>query len=303
MGLVRSGSTGKALRLLPIVCLGALVGLSVLFFAAPSLAIDPGAGSGRLTAGEAGIELKHAAVMRYGNEEGALERPELRVLLTDREVPESILRGPFMQSLERLARQGSVRGILLRLDVKKLTRGSIHGTLLLRPTDARLSLPVFTIADKGGGFEKFEMGNNRVSGALRWKSPPGSFLPVEYVATFSAPLFQDEVDARLYGRRALHSPQAKALLAFEEALRAGKPDVAQVFCTTERFAELKAMSDGWGEETALQEIRSGIPPRETRGREIRAVFVRGPWATIIIDNGREKTYRAMVNREGAWRVD
>ncbi len=303
MGLDQPTSTGKAFRLLPIVCAGALIGLSVLFSAAPSLAIDPGVASGRLTVGEAGIDLKHAVVMRYGNEEGALERAELRILLTDRELPESILRGPFMQSLERLARQGNVRGILLRLDVKKLTRGSIHGTLLLRPEETRLSLPTFTIDDKGGGFERFGVGNNRVFGTLHWMSSRSSLPLVEYVATFSAPLFQDEVNARLYGRRALHSPQVKVLLAFEELLRAGNLEAAKGFCTTERFAELLALGDERGEKAFLQEVRSGIPPRETRGKEIRAVFVRGPLATVILDTGREKTYRAMVNTEEAWKVD
>lgn len=303
MGLAQSGSFGRAFRLAAMLCLGALVGLHVLFCDAPGLAIDPGVASGRLTVGEEGIDLKHAVVMRYGNEEGALERAELRILLTDRELPESILRGPFMQSLERLARQGNVCGILLRLDAKKLTRGSIHGTLLLRSATGRISFPTFTLADKGGGFEKFGMGNNRVFGALRWKSTPGSVLPVEYVSTFSAPLFQDEVNARLYGRRAIHSPQAKALLAFEEALRDGKLEAARGFCTTERFAELVAMGDERGEKAFVQEIRSGIPPREARGKEIRAVFVRGPSATIIIDTGREKTYRAMVNTGDTWKVD
>ena len=297
------GAPRKTFYLLATVCLTVLGGLSFLLPAVSVLAIDPGVASGRLSAGETTVELKHAAVMRHGNEEGNLERAEFRILLTDRELPESILSGPFMQSLERLARQGNVRGILLRLDMKKLTRGPVQGTLLLPPRDSRVSLPTFTIIEKGGGFERFEMGNNRVLGLVRWKFAQGPLPPVEYNVSFSAPLFQDEVTARLYGRRAFQSPQAQALLAFEEALRGGNLEAARGFCTGERFAELVAMRDGGGERAFLEEIRTGIPDREVRRKQVRAVYVRGPIATIVLDTGREKTFRAMVNKEGAWKVD
>lgn len=296
-------SRGKAFRPVSIICFAALLGLMGILAADPSPAIDPGTASGQLSVGEVAIALKHASVMRYGNEEGILERAELRILLTDRELPESILRGPFMQALERLARQGKVRGILLRLDAKKLTAGAVHGTLLLPPGDAPLSLPTFTITQKGGGFEKFQMGNNRVMGVTRWKFSPGPLPQADYIVTFDAPFFQDEVTASLHGRRALHSPQAKVFLDFEEALRRGDLEAARGFCTNDRFAELVAMRHETGEKAFLEAIAAGIPDRRAREKQIRAVYARGPGAIIVLDRGLERSFMAVVNVEGAWRVD
>ncbi|NTV42604.1 MAG: hypothetical protein HGA63_04815, partial [Syntrophobacteraceae bacterium] len=55
------GASRKAFYIPATVCLAVLGGLSVLLPSAPVLAIDPGVASGRLSAGETTIELKHAA--------------------------------------------------------------------------------------------------------------------------------------------------------------------------------------------------------------------------------------------------
>src|SRR5512147_805309 len=83
---------------------------------APAQAIDPGWAKGSLRVDGRTIALTHAYVHRHDNEEGLLEGRELRILLADREVPESILAGVRTAALEKLARGNGVQGVLLTVD-------------------------------------------------------------------------------------------------------------------------------------------------------------------------------------------
>lgn len=266
-------------------------------------AIDPGYARGLLAMGERFIPLTHSTVMLYGNEEGVLEQGELRILLSDREVAESLLSGPFLRPLERMVRKGGLRGILFRLEPRKLTRAVVHGNILLPPEDAGASLPSFAICARGGGFERFETGNNRCWGQIRWFFKEESLSSMEVHAAFSAPFFHDVVTQCFRGRRSYRSPQVIALLAFEHALLEGNLGEAQRYASEERFENLKALRDSVGEQAFLEMVREGTPKPENGRRQIQGVYVREETACIILVEGREKRSQAMVNENGAWKVD
>ena len=83
-------------------------------------AIDPGRVQGTLQVNGQAITLTQAYAHLHDNAERLLDRPrELRLLLTDREVPQEALAGLApLTALEPLARAGRLQGLLLRLDPK-----------------------------------------------------------------------------------------------------------------------------------------------------------------------------------------
>src|SRR5947207_858010 len=94
--------------------------------------IDPGTAKGTMRVGNDTITLTHAYAHLHDNAEGALDRPtELRVLITDHEVKQETLRGLVFLPVMTLAREGKVRGLLLRFHPGDLTRVDV--TMLLQP--------------------------------------------------------------------------------------------------------------------------------------------------------------------------
>src|SRR5262245_29242644 len=80
-------------------------------------AIDPGIATGTLQVNEKKITLRHAYAHLRDNTEGLLDHPkELRVLLTDREVPPETLVGIAFLPVTELARQGKAQGLLFEMD-------------------------------------------------------------------------------------------------------------------------------------------------------------------------------------------
>src|SRR5262245_6840359 len=102
-------------------------------------AIDPGTAKGALRVGDDTIALTHAYAHLHDNAEGALDRPtELRVLITDREVKQETLRGLVFLPITTLAREGKVRGLLVRFDPADPTK--VEVTLLLPPVNPMATL-------------------------------------------------------------------------------------------------------------------------------------------------------------------
>jgi len=84
---------------------------------APAAAIDPGRAEGWIELDGERVELREAYAHLHPNGEGRLPyTPELRIVLTDREIPQESLRGLDELPVLGLAAAGRVRGLLLRLD-------------------------------------------------------------------------------------------------------------------------------------------------------------------------------------------
>ena len=149
----------------------ALALLLLLIASQPALAIDPGLARGDLLIGESRIALTHAYAQ--------LHDAELRVVVADREIPQSALAGRVPLPVEALGKEGAVRGLLVRVDPRNRTRASV--TLL----DARAQPPVPTGAPDV--VRTLGFANNRALGVLEGRVPPG----VEYRVEFSAPLFHE----------------------------------------------------------------------------------------------------------------
>lgn len=275
-----------------------------LAWAPPAAALDPGKADGSLSVGQERIELKTAYAVHYFNEEGLADAPELRILLADRKVDVDLLGGPRIDPIERSARKGQVRGILLRLDPAQLGTAPVRGTLLVQPHSPTDSLMHFTLTGDSGGFDALQVSKDRVQGKAQFRSTAGEGAAIDYRATFSAPLLADRPTARLIGARAQESPPAKAVLAFERALLDGDMATVSVHATPDRFAGLDADFTRAGPVAFLEQVRAQLPDPGIRPRQIREVVIHGrrAWVVMLNDDG-SRTVATLAHVDGVWKLD
>jgi hypothetical protein len=126
----------------------------------------------------------HAQLHRHPTAEPR-HRPELRILLADREVPQDSLAGEDPLPVLELARAGLVRGLLLRLDPDDPDTVTI--TLLMHRAGDGAPAALGNTAAEAGLLRDLRLGPQRVSGSV--ECPPARELQCS--ARFSAPVFND----------------------------------------------------------------------------------------------------------------
>lgn len=144
--------------------------LSALLFAVTSAhAIDPGVAEGwlQIDGGEV-RRLTHAYAFR--------EHPqEMRILIADRAVPENILPHITQAAVSKMALDGQLGGLLIRLDPA-------------RPKNAAIT-PLGVLKGGRGNVRSLSIAYERVLGDIQ--SYPTDIFEFAFAATFSAPLFAD----------------------------------------------------------------------------------------------------------------
>lgn len=277
--------------------------LASLLLPVRAMAIDPGTANGTLTTARGEVALAHSYAMEHRNEEGVADGSELRILLTDREVDEMLLSGPLLTALERQVREQGLRGLLLRLDPKRLAAAPVHGMLLEAPADPRQTLRFFTLSGGSAGLEGLRVDPTRVTARAhhaRAVEAPGDF---GYDVSFSAPRFTDVVSERLTGAKAVASAPVKALLAWERAVRGGDLEAARALATPQQMARLEAYRAAVGPEAFRKEVGAGMPEQRQRERQIKEVIVRGGRASVVVQEKGGRSVSVLVNEDGKWRVD
>jgi hypothetical protein len=150
-------------------------------------AIDPGRASGYVSTDGERIELREAFAHLHRNADGRLPfTPELRILLADREVPQSSLAGLEALPVLELARTGQVRGLLIRLDPDE--PGAVQVTLLVAPqaTDGPL-VPVRYSSRDAPVVRQLKLSPTRVGGTV---ACPAAW-EVKCSVQVSAPVFNE----------------------------------------------------------------------------------------------------------------
>jgi len=285
-------------RLLP------LLAIPLLVLTRPAAALDPGTADGSVTLRGTSVDLKTAYATQYFDDQGLADGPELRILLADRKIDLDLLSGPLVDAIERAARNGQIRGVLLRVDPDKLGAAPVRGTLLMPVGSAPDSLMHFTLTDETGGFEGLKVSKNRVAGRASFRSTGGDAPAFSYNAQFSAPLFKDEPTARLIGERAQESPAAKAVLAFERALWDGDLATVGAHTTAERFAGLDADYRRVGSAVFVEQVHAQIPDPAVRKQQIREVVMHGRRGWVVLVSGEgTRVIASVVHTDGVWKVD
>lgn len=260
--------------------------LSLLFLLpAPAAAIDPGVASGRYSADGLDIAVSHAIALRQDNAEGLLtDGPEMRVVVSDVEVLPEALHGVAFLPVETMARDGKVRGLLLRFD--PADRNALRVTLLAKPADPATSLATITITNSQGVWRKLLTSDTRISGVIERDT---------LALDFSAPVFNDKVTADLKGPAAKGSEFAALLAARAQAL--GRGDFAGMKrMSTRRSA---AMLDALPPEY-LPAMRGEAAAMLAEYRTITRIVVRGDTAVALLPDG---SWVSFAREDGSWKVE
>lgn len=263
-----------------------LLATALAFAAGPALAIDPGVARGGYRDDQGDIAFTHAIALERDNAEGLMDHArEIRVALTDREIPVSALYGQAFPPIWNLAMSGQVKGVMLSIDPDDRT--ALVVTVLARP-EPGYSLANITISNSEGLWTRLDVSATRVSGDLK---PDAS---EKLVAGFSAPVFRDAVVADLKGPPAAGSEPVKAVLARAQALARGDMAAALALSTDASAARLR---DFPPETMAL--AKREMPKLIARLKAVKRVVEREQTAVVFL-GPREW---ASVTREGsAWKV-
>ena len=259
-----------------------LVGL-VLFCAGPAFALGLGAASGRYVRDKTHIEVSHAIALMQDNAEGLLDHgPQMRVLLSDRDVPIEALDGIAFPPVRAMAQKGDLRGLLLEFD--PADRKSLRITILAKPDDPTEFAPTLSLSDSNGLWRRLTADAAHVEGDFQ--ASDGS----DIAFSFSAPVSTDPVVADLKGAAALSSEQVRVLTARTQALARG--DLAAALALTSRQAgadlkdaapaELKQLS---GPMAELLKALKGVTRVVVRKRSAVAIMPGGDVSSLVFEDG------------------
>jgi hypothetical protein len=258
----------------------------LLIWAGSSLAADPGAASGRYDHDGVGIALSHALALAQDNAEGLLEHPaQMRILLSDRDVPIQALYGAIFPPVRAMASRGEVRGVLLEFDPTDRTKLSI--TPLAKPDDPTATLTTISRSDSNGVWRQLTITATSVAGDYQ---DDDTGLKV----VFNAPLAADPVVADLKGLAARSSEQVRVLAARAEAL--GRGDLAAAAALTARQSsdDLKSMPP--------DQLKAMSPAMSAEVRQLKAiqrVVVRQHTAVALLSADESAS---LVFEDGQWKV-
>ncbi len=173
---------------------------------APAFALDPGTASGHFNREGVKLDFRHAVALSQDNTEGLLDGgPQVRLVLSDVEVPVGALYGVVFPPVIRLARKETVHGVMLEFGPKDPT--AMHVTVLAKPDDPQSSLTNVSLSNSNGIFKRLAVGATRVAGDYDGGEDS------DFKFSFSAPVFTDPVKADLRGADAQKSEPMRVLVA------------------------------------------------------------------------------------------
>jgi hypothetical protein len=258
----------------------------VLAAGPPAFALDPGAASGFYRKDGLGLKFSHATVLLQDDVEGVLDHPkQLRVVLSDGEVPVEALCGLMFPPVRAMAREGKVRGLMLEFD--PADRQAFQGTVL-SPPEPGASLASLSFSNSEGLWAKLDVGATRASGELK-PDDDG-----ELAASFDAPVFTDDVQTDLKGATAQGSEPVKILLARAEAMARGDMAAAMALSTPESAAEARTMPPEV-QKMMAQQMPAFI--REVKGA--KRVVIRRQTAAVQVASG---DWASLRRQDGAWKA-
>lgn len=254
--------------------------------AGPALAIDAGVASGRYRDDETEFGFTHAIALAVDNAEGFLESETgLRVLLSDREVPVSAICGLAFPPVWGMARAGKLRGLLLKFD--PADRTSLVATVLTT-SETGFSLPSLSLSRSEGLWSRLEVNATRAVGELN----PDASETMSF--TFSAPVFDNAVEADLRGAAAARSEPVQVLIARAEAIGRGDMKAA---------AALSTPSAAEGLLAAPPELMKAAPRLSAELirhlKAARRVVMRRETAAVMLGPGE---WASVARVDGAWRA-
>lgn len=270
---------------------------------APAFAIDPGVAEGTMEVANVMMPLTHACAQLHDNAEGLLDHPqELRIVVADREVSQEALNGLVFLPVRAMAREGTVRGLLITFNPKEPTKVLV--TILAPPADPAASLITQTRMSSGGVIRNLKISGQRVSGEIEDRdqrtSGFGELPSVTYAVSFSAPLFHEpKVTEDLKGRAVGNSPQVKVLRAAAAAMKKADFESLRKLSTDRANRQLDAMLAQTGDQGVGLAKEAGGELADAVNR-IQRIVVRGNRAVVIFP---DKSWKNLERVGKDWKID
>lgn len=259
----------------------------LLIVAGPAFALDPGVASGRYDGDEGKLSFSHAVALAVDAVEDAPVRKQLRVVLSDVELPPAALTGRAFPPVWKMARDGQVKGLLLEFD--PADPNSLQVTVLA-PPEPGYSLANVSLSNSAGLWAQLQVNATRAVGELKAEASENMSFK------FSAPVFTDAVIADLKGAAAAAAEPTRVLLARAEAMAKGDMATVAQLSTAAVGADLAAMPP-----EALKMARAQLIPELIRGlRAPSRVVVREQTAAVMIGKGTWANARKV---DGVWKAD
>lgn len=279
-----AGRFGKGL---PMNAIRAAIVWLALVCAGPALAIDPGTASGRYEGEEGKLTFSHAVALSLDVIEETPAKKQVRVLLSDTEVPPAALTGRAFPPVWKMARDGKVKGLLLEFD--PADPKSMNVTVLA-PPEPGYSLANISLSNSEGLWARLQVGATRATGDLK----PDASDKMSF--SFSAPVFSDAVTADLKGAAALTSEPVKVLTARAEAMAKGDMAAVVQLSTEASAADLSALPPD-----VLKQARTQMIPTLLKGlRAPTRAVIREQTASVQIGKGMWTNARKV---DGVWKAD
>ncbi|WP_296597184.1 hypothetical protein [Phenylobacterium sp.] len=263
-----------------------LAAAAALAAAGPAVAIDAGTAAGRYRDDDVDVSFSHAVALELDNTEGLLDTPrEMRVLLTDRELPASVLYGQSFPPVWTMAQQGEVQGLLLRFD--PADRKAVVLTILAKP-EPGYSLSTVTLSNSDGVWTRLDVAQTRIVGELRPDASEKAQLK------FSAPVFTNPVEADLKGPAAAASEPVRVLVARAEAMAKGDFATAAALSTEASAARMKDLPPEFRKMAARE-----LPKLVARLKATKRVVIRRETAVVMLGPGE---YASAARVGGIWKA-
>jgi hypothetical protein len=264
------------------------IGLAALALAAaaPARALDPGTASGHYTGD--GIKLSgltHAIALSQDNTEGLLDRgPQVRVLLSQEDVPVAALYGIAFPPVRQMARAGQVHGVLLEFSPTDKT--ALFVTVLSQTGEPGAMVSMLSLSKTSGVWKRLDVSATRASGDYDGAGEP------DLQFSFSAPVFTDPVQADLKGAEAQGSEQVKLLIARAQAMARG--DLAAAKAMSVKGSMINDMSPAM-----LKQASAEIPAVIKQYKAAKRVVIRRDTANVLLD---AHSWAGFVREDGVWKI-
>lgn len=262
------------------------IGLAALALLGPgaAVALDAGVASGRYAKDGVSLGFRHAVALSQDNAEGLLDHgPQMRVLLSDEEVPVSALYGIAFPPVRQLARDGQVHGVLLEFN--PADRTALEVTILSKPTEPGAFAPTLSLSNSKGVWKKLDANAARVAGDYAGDADDGLAF------SFSAPVATDPVQADLKGPDAQASEPMKVLVARAQAI--GRADLSGALALSSRTSGLRQVPPA-----QIKQASSQAAEMLKQLRAAKRVVIRRETAVAILPDG----WASLVREDGAWKV-
>lgn len=236
------------------------------------------------------IKLNKVLAVHQGDEEGLGNGPHLRILLTDGEIPMHMARRATLLHASAYARQNKINGVVLETDVAG-TNQAAEAHLLYAPGFAP---EAFASTKSSQAFSHIQIANGRIIGKASLK---GKTFSID--AEIDAPIVANAISADLAGKKAASSPQAKAVIAFSDALKKGNLEAVGKVATATRLKKLQDIQTQLG-IAGFREAMADEPDGKTLAQSIVRVIVRDDMASVIMS---DKQVQALVLENNLWKVE